>query len=151
MGKKNEKRLCWNCLGSVSAALNQCPYCGVDLETVEDSASTTELSSPFQRRAFEEEVSMTPPYGATQEFAVSEDEWNKAMENEQSGPAAQNEKNEMMGLLLLLPGVVFALFGLALMFFSQGGVLSLQWKESFSYYFLAGAAPLLYLGWRSLK
>ncbi len=143
MTKKNEKRLCWNCDGSVSHHLTLCPYCGVDLTQKPDNGS------PF--KSF---VSAKSPF----EMAVSEEEWKKALEEEKEVPPKEKQeesqketKQEMTALLLLLPGIVFLLFGLALILFSHDGVISLRWNQNVAYFYLIGALPLLYLGWRTFR
>lgn len=102
-----------------------------------------------------------PPYSPLLDrfsFQVSEDEWNKAMENEQKrdlpkgeAPSSPFQRKEMIALLLLLPGVVFFLFGLALTLFCSDGILTLKWNQNLAYFYFLGAVPLLYLGWRSLR
>lgn len=150
MTKKNEKRLCWNCEGNVSLHLEQCPYCGVDITQVPENPP---FASPFQRYG-ENSAAPTPPYTPNyQNYDVSQEEWNNALqqhEEEKEDPPLTHRK-EMVALLLLLPGVVFLLFGLLLILFSTDGVLSIEWNESFAYFYFLGAIPLLILGWRALK
>lgn len=171
MGKKNHKKLCWNCDGSVGVHLNQCPYCGIDLTKKSDSlerssfsfqepapstfsSSENPLGHPFQR-AYQEEAIPKSPYG---NLSVTQEEWNQALEgdsasqkNEEEGSSSHTDKNGMIALLLLLPGVVFFLFGLILILFSNNGVLTLQWNQSFAYFYFLGALPLLILGWKALS
>lgn len=155
MNKKNDKRLCWNCDGDVSRNLSRCPYCGVDLSSPQPSAETpTKFVSPFQK-AYQDESVPKPPY-QTQDFSVTKDEWNRALEGgEDEGEAEQphepTRRKEIIALLLLIPGVVFLLFGLALTFFSHEGTLTLQWNQSFAAFYYLGAIPLLILGWRALR
>lgn len=140
MGQKQDKKLCWNCDGYVHLSLEKCPYCNTDL--VENATGA------FDQKAFE------PPYSTTaKELAISEEDWNKALEK---GETKKEEEikptnKEKLALILLLPGVVFFFFGLILFFFSKEGTLTLQWRESFAIFYLAGAIPLLFLGWRALR
>lgn len=161
MSKKNDKRLCWNCDGSVSLHLNQCPYCGVDLSRPveqEEENPFKNFSSPFQS-PFSSESIPKPPYGNAynQDLSVSEEEWKNALGDEaESSQSEEDEvdattKREMIALLLLLPGVVFLLFGLALILFSSEGVMTLKWNQNFAYFYFLGAVPLLLLGWRALR
>jgi hypothetical protein len=151
MGKKNEKRLCWNCDGNVSLHLAQCPYCGVDLAK---DAAHEENAPPFKHSSYDP----PSPFAKTLQpnLRVNEEEWNRALEEENEREAKKEElpsttNREMRALLLLLPGVVFILFGLMLLFFSEDGVLTLKWKQNLAYFYLLGAIPLLILGWRSFK
>lgn len=164
MTKKNDKRLCWNCDGNVSLLLPQCPYCGVDLSSpVMDTQDTPShfsfsQSSPletqppfasiFSQHAEEKRIP-APPFSGSQDYAVSEEEWNEAMEEKEvkDEPA----KNDHLALLLLVPGIIFCLFGLMLLMFSKDGILTLEWNESFAYFYFLGALPLLFFGWKALR
>jgi cation transport ATPase len=156
MTKKNDKRLCWNCEGNVSHHLAQCPYCGVDVTqpvAKDENTIFKGYGSPFQS-APKQEIPQ-PPYAKaqSQEFAVTEEEWNSTVNAEKEAAKEESSvsKKELMALLLLLPGVVFSLFGLALCFFSSDGILTLQWNKNVAYFYFLGAAPLLYLGWRAFR
>lgn len=150
MTKKNDKRLCWNCEGNVSHHINQCPYCGVDV-TQPPQRDETQIfkgfSTPFQQNA-QQEIPR-PPYSANQ-MTVSEEEWNSTMEEPQNH-LGEDSKRENIALLLLLPGIVFLLFGLTLLFFSRGGVMVLKWNQDLAYFYFLGAIPLLLLGWRAFR
>ncbi len=162
MTKKNDKRLCWNCDGSVALHLTQCPYCGVNLSKEPENMPYNEFASPFQSHGpspGSHEGIPSPPYANlfNKDMSVSEEEWDTAL-GEEGEPLKTEEEDistttrrEMIALLLLLPGVVFALFGLALLLFSSEGVLTLKWNQSFAYFYFMGAIPLLFLGWRALR
>lgn len=137
MNKKNDKRLCWNCDGYVEFQLAQCPYCSVAL-------TAPEAPLPAIQEA------PASPYG---DISVSPEEWKAAMsKSEETSEAEESKtKNETLAFLMLLPGVVFLLFGLALMVCAKDGILMLEWRESFAYFYILGAVPLLLLGWRTLR
>lgn len=163
MNKKNDKRLCWNCDGAVSLHLGQCPYCGVDLSQPQQQQEGEKTPfqgfvNPFQSQ--KDEGIFKPPYANAfnTDLSVSQEEWNQTLGEEVEAEKEQDEeelpattRKEMVALLLLLPGIVFFLFALALLFFSSNGVLTLQWNQSFAYFYFFGAIPLLYLGWRALR
>lgn len=156
MNKKIDKKLCWNCDGEVSLHLSQCPFCGVDATQAplqRDPASFKGFSNPFQTAAAD---IPKPPYANV--FGASDEEWNKSLNEEEpegvkepDSSDSRKAKSEMVALLLLLPGVVFFLFGLTLFFFSDDGVLALEWNQNMAYFYFLGAAPLILLGWRALK
>lgn len=144
--KKNEKRLCWNCDADVSLHLEQCPYCGADLNQPQERKIPYEsLGSPFQQAP-------TTPFVEKDNFAVSNEEWKNALD-EQDLPEedAKSGRREVIALLLLLPGVVFCLFALLLFFFSNDGTLTLHWNQNMAYFYFLGAIPLIYLGWRAIS
>lgn len=179
MSKKNDKRLCWNCDGGISPHFEHCPYCGVSVALPADTHEATKdpafsfppknltsmnpideqssyLGHPFQK-AFSDERIPPSPYANSTQKPVTDEEWKQAMESEETPPdefeepSSSSHKGEMIALLLLLPGVVFFLFGLVLLLFSHNGVLTLQWNQSFAYFYFLGALPLLILGWKSLR
>lgn len=146
MNKKNEaKRLCWNCDGNVGFQLENCPYCGVNL-TVAAPIKETAFMNPSKN----EDVP-PPPYAG---YTATNQEWQEALQGDQKAATPEpvkDEKKEMFALLLLLPGIVFFLFGIALLLFSTEGVFTLEWNQSFAYFYFIGAAPLLYLGYKALR
>jgi hypothetical protein len=159
MTKKNDKRLCWNCEGNVSHHLAQCPYCGVDLTqpAAREESSFKGFGTPFQS-APRSDIPQSPyERSQTKDFAVTvtEEEWNSTLnagkEHPKQADASLTAKKEMMAFLLLLPGIVFFLFGLALIFFSNEGILTLRWNQDVAYFYFLGAFPLLYLGWRACR
>ncbi len=156
--KKNDKRLCWNCEGNVSHHVAQCPYCGVDVRqpVARDEESLFKgFASPFQN--VPQNGIPQPPYASNfnRDISVTEEEWNSSFNEEKEIVDEEDSslapKREMMALLLLLPGVVFFLFGLALTLFSNEGVLVLKWNQDIAYFYFLGAVPLLYLGWRAFR
>jgi len=162
MKKKNDKQLCWNCEGSVSRHFSQCPFCGTDVTQPQEATTSFQgFASPFQSAPNQNAIP-APPYAglSNQDLTVSDEEWNHSFNQKQppkeevqeegeEGEAAP--KSELVALFLLLPGVVFFLFGLALVLFSHDGVLSLSWNQQSAYFYFFGAVPLVYLGWRALK
>lgn len=146
MSEKGEKKLCWNCDGYVGVQLSECPYCAAPLKSPVSEHSNL---APEGLKAIKKEP-------VAKDFSVSQQEWEEALSKPNAPLDRENEKQfstkkEMAAFLLLLPGVVFFLFGLALVFFSNDGILRLQWNQSFAYFYLLGAAPLLYLGWRTFR
>jgi hypothetical protein len=144
MGKKNDKRLCWNCDGYIEFEFEKCPYCGCNLNQPPSQAHKSSL----------DESVLNPPYPAiSKEFAVTKEEWDQALDEsgEEKRPEEKGYRNDLVAMIMLLPGVMFILFALALFLFSSEGVLQLQWKASFAYFYLMGAIPLLVFGFRSLR
>lgn len=137
MGKQEEKRLCWNCDGYVSFDSQSCPYCASEL-----GLSKLDQTIP------------EPPYApSSAEFGVTKEEWANALipEKKESEESAASDKKELAALLMLIPGISLSLFALMLLFFAKDGVVAFEWKEGFAYFYLLAAAPLLILGFRSIK
>ncbi len=142
---KNEKRLCWNCDADVSLHLEKCPYCGVDLnQPITVDTPFQGLGDPFQKAPTQEKAP----------FSISQDEWEKVLdekEEEVEEPSEKASRKEAIALFLLLPGVVFCLFGLLLLLFSDDGTLTLRWNQNLAYFYFLGAIPLIFLGWHAIN
>jgi hypothetical protein len=158
MTKKNEKRLCWNCEGNISQHISQCIYCGVDLTQpmVRNEENVFKgFTTPFQTQGIDQEIPQ-PPYAtaSTKEISVTDEEWNAALHADKEAgqkESAPTRQKDMIAFLLLFPGIIFFLFALVLIFFSSDGVLALQWNRNVAYFYFLGAAPLLFLGWRTFR
>ena len=74
MGKKDEKRLCWNCDGYVHFYLDKCPYCSVSLVNPENGF---EPAAALEKN---DEKILAPPYGSAENYTITEDEWKNALE-----------------------------------------------------------------------
>lgn len=152
MTMKKDKRLCWNCEGDVSYQISQCPYCGVDVtqpQAKDENAIFKGYATPFQAAAHQEIPQ--PPYAQTQSKEIVMETVSLEGESEPHKESAPASNRDLKALLLLLPGIVFSLFGLTLLCFSTDGVLTLQWNQNVAIFYFLGAAPLLYLGWRSFR
>ena len=162
MTKKNEKKICWNCDGEISSHLERCPYCGVDITNPAPPNGCApykgeEMGSPFQQAPQNNEEDpfhfhpRPAPLGEGS-IAVSDEEWDDSLEEEtEKEEISPRSKREVIALLLLLPGVVFLLFGLLLLFFSKEGTLTLHWKQSLAFFYFLASLPLIYLGWRATR
>ena len=152
MSATPKKKLCWNCDGSVSQAVDQCTYCGASLK--EGSApqpvkkTNHDLTPPFSLRAANkpESEAPQPPFDVLGKMTDSEDS------AESSGNDSASEIQTVVSpLVFMLAGSVFFLFGLVLWLFSDNGVFTLQWTGDYWYVYLAGGTALLGLGWRALS
>ena len=164
MSKKNDKKLCWSCEGKVELDAERCPYCGTDLAIAasgvklgDSSSFSATMAAPYAMAQTSMEEPPKPPYVGFNSFTPSNKEWEEALQGDpkvhekQEESGLLEEKKELFALLLLLPGIVFLLFGIALLLFSKEGVFTLRWQQNFSYFYFIGALPLLYLGYKALK
>ena len=159
MNDNEKKKMCWNCEGEVHFYALQCPYCGVDLgsETEEGEEEVQDLQDAPYRLVdtdTEQENVEIPQAPYSPQYSAEEEE-TEELEEEQEEPIPFIQptfKTGIMPLILLLPGVVFVLFGLCLLLFSDGnGFLTLQWRGSFWPFYMISSIPLLLYGWRSMK
>lgn len=135
MAKKNEKRLCWNCDGEMSLHLDACPYCG------------THVNNPFAPTdARDSHYDLSNSSVPKEPESVKKEKIEEAKED-----VARSSTKEVSVFLLLVPGVLFALFGLILLLFAEGGTLTLTWNQNVSFFYLLGSIPLIYLGYRAMR
>ncbi len=150
-----KKKLCWNCEGNISKEVDNCPYCGVYLHSLE--SEDEHLWSPSYRlSSADKEVIPTPPYQASHLDNTSEPTQEKPDETDcKSASSSQgiftHLKKDVLSLLLLMSGSLFFLFGTILFLFSDQGTLTLQWKSDYWIYFFVLSLPALYFGWKFLQ
>ena len=156
-----KKKLCWNCEGSVSRQIDNCPYCGVYLHA--DELEENSSWNPSYRPSSKTEEIPSPIYQMQQDQEASDDEPEAEAEIQASPPVTKiaNEhswqqlstqlKKDVFPILFLMMGSIFFLFGVVLFLFSQNGTLTLQWQGSHAVYFLLFSLPLIGFGWWFLQ
>lgn len=142
-----QKKMCWNCEGSVDRDVDNCSYCGVYLHGTEEglprapwSPAETSASSNSTHSTEEIPETITPLQSTHLDFHAHD-----------FSHLFNHLKQELFPLLFLMLGSIFFLFGVVLFLFSQNGTLTLQWKEESALYFLIFAFPLLSVGWILLQ
>lgn len=156
MTARPKMKMCWNCEGNVQLTEQFCPYCRVMMEDVPETEEEKQPSAAFpplynvQSTAVSHEAPFPPPFIKTQAFAQP-----AAMANDEHADEIVNENlsdtiHIAMTMTLLMAGMILALFGALLFFFSNDGYLVLRWSDSFWFvYFILGAG-MLYFGWHLL-
>ena len=153
MEMTQKKKLCPNCEGNVSYDAIFCPYCRADLSRAAQKPEAQEGKS----QASESLASLyRPPYLVRESHGYGvPDERESSYEEPQEEEYFEEEKKEpgnrsVWALLLLSVGGNLLTLGLLILFFSEAGRLTLEWKSGtwFLYCFLS--APFLFLGWKCL-
>lgn len=149
MSVKQKKKLCWNCEGRVPLTEENCPFCGVYITPL-DLSENPLLKPPYRIVDEEEEEEQEIPSSpfADKEGNPHSEEEAKAVAME--APLSSDMNRVAITALLLLAGTVFLMFGTTLWFYSDIGVLVLQWDAQYWFVYLLVALPLLFFGWRSL-
>lgn len=144
---KAVKRLCWNCDGNVHLYEMNCPYCGAELASSEASTNPNE---PLANAVAADAIPQ-PAFSSYEEesFIPSDEEWNSE-EKDIDNSMQANEIASLMPLLLLLPGSLFLIFGLALFLFSDNGFLVFQFNGRYWFVYLGLSFPLMYFGLKQL-
>jgi hypothetical protein len=143
-----KKKLCWNCEGNVSQQQENCPFCGVYLSPLNESAKDSLFAPPYKMAETHSENGEIPeaPYAdkeANQQPQINSDEAISESKEEE-------KPNILLPLLLMPAGTVLFLFGLVMFFFSRNGVLTLRWDGTYWFLYLFLGVPLIIYGWRCL-
>lgn len=139
MTKKNDKRLCWNCDGEMNPHLDACPYCGTHVDH-------SFVPMDIKNSSFEHHLAHAADPLDTEVPTVE-----KKVEKKIEEDIARSSSKEVSVFLLLVPGVLFALFGFILLLFADEGTLTLTWNQNLSFFYLLGSVPLIYLGYRAMR
>lgn len=144
-----KKKLCWNCEGNVSQEINNCPYCGVYLQSMESEEENLLWNSSYHSSKTEDIP--LPPYQASFIESLAEQRQSVKTRFEFSLKAFLQLKKDILPTLLLMMGSLFFLFGTILFLFASEGTLTLQWKGDQWIYFILISIPSIYFGWRHLQ
>ncbi len=161
MSTKTHKKLCWNCDGYVHVYEMKCPYCGATLsEYQEEKNQEPNLENPIseameQRSTGQQAApdSFQPPYQSYGQSFTQEPDMGETKQGPKPAQSPKNNadvENPLASLLLLIPGSVLFILGLTIALFSTEGSLTFQFRSKFCIFYILGALPLLYLGYKSL-
>lgn len=149
MNKPQKTKLCWNCEGSVSRTVENCPYCGVYLSPEAADIKEEKVSTPSK-----------PPYSPPKQpkkgeipkapYAPQEAIVPTISETALPPSASGTLQAVFLPILLLSAGAIGLFFALILFLFASHGTLTLQWNGENWYLYLIGSASLLALGWYAL-
>ena len=156
MDKKDKKKLCAQCEGTIPYQLTHCPFCGYEpqkknpAELLADaSAQNAGLSSLYN-----------PPYlsksiGESRKETTQEqiNPYQELTEGKEDIQAVENHlaKMELIVILLISIGGQFMMLGLMLLLFSVDGYVTLQWKSKYWYFYCIFSIPFILLGLKLLK
>lgn len=166
MHTKEKVKMCPHCEGNIPIDATECRYCGSSL-----------IRSKSRKTAYQTEDSLAslyePPYAPNRKASKygigTESSYNYQEEEEEeeppikkprkkSNPAITNdidneeEEKTHIGALLLL-SIGSQLFTLAWLqfFFSDHGLLTLEWKSRFWPIYLLSSLPFIYHGYKKLR
>lgn len=167
----DRQKICSNCDGRIAIEAEECPYCGTACSVTEVMTAPAPL---FDHQAIQESLTSlyTPPYSNKSAATMKQDkEKNKpkpvtreSHENQLNASLGKfnyspgtpvveteekvEEKSSFGPLLFLLLGGNLIIIGLLQFFFSENGILRLQWESKYWFVYCLIAAPLLYLGYK---
>lgn len=152
MDRKDKKKLCPQCEGTIPYQMPHCPFCGFEHFIKETSTAQT-LGSQGLSSLYH------PPYLAQSIGEVRKDPKDTQATPPDPAPASPIEKSledrlakvELITIILLSIGGQFMMLGLMLLLFSVDGVVTLQWKSQYWYFYSLFSIPFLLLGLKWLN
>lgn len=156
MKPKKRQKLCYNCEGEVDLDVIVCPFCAADLRAekpeLHRSAFSASVSSVKQLNAenslYPPQLKITDPLPIREEVVVNG--LSQPLE-EAEGEEPSSFKSTLNAVSLFTLGVHFCVLGLALILFSDRGVLILKWNANLWLLYLALSGVLLFFGYRALQ
>jgi hypothetical protein len=162
----DRQKMCTNCDGRVPFESDICPYCSSDLSKIPEMEVPKQ--DPFSRnQAIQDSLTSlyAPPYkGKKVESPKSQPKESRIVPPAHHGGTAalpgalpREEGDEKVGKTILLSilslsiGSVFFILGLLQVFFSEQGVLKLEWSTKYWFIYLLGSLPILYFGYRKVE
>ena len=163
----DRQKMCTSCDGRVPFESDVCPYCSSDLSKVQEM-ETLKPDSFSRNQAIQESLTSlyAPPYkGKKTETPtkIPQKETRAAPPAHHGGTAAlpgtlpregaeeKVGKTILLSILALSLGSVFFILGLLQVFFSEQGVLRLEWSTKYWFIYLLGSLPILYFGYRKAE
>lgn len=121
-----------------------CPHCGEEVERHQMSCPkcSTLLISPSTDQYVN--ALYPPPYAKKTEVTPPKEE-------EEEEKKRSLDLKGSMGYLILSLGGLLLLIAFFLLFFSEKGLLVLEWKSRYWFFYILLGGPLSFWGWRLLK
>jgi len=143
MKPKKRQKLCHHCEADVDLDVIVCPFCAADLREEKPEQQAVRAAAPAMKGLGVGEGSGLYPEARTirglpEETVVTE-------------PVEETEKSPVSGVVLCTLGAQLLLLALMMLFFADGGKLTLQWSSKWWPLYLVGSLPLLFFGIKSLK
>lgn len=161
MKQADRQKMCMNCDGRVPFDAASCPYCSADVSKIQE-----ERIDPVSRnQAIQDSLTSlySPPYKGKKTEQVKTTLRERADRSpiaHHGGTAAapgalprdEEEtkigKNVLFSILGLSLGSILFILGLLQIFFSDSGMLRLEWSTKYWFIYTLAALPLLYYGYR---
>ncbi|HEY2811594.1 MAG TPA: hypothetical protein VGJ00_09435 [Rhabdochlamydiaceae bacterium] len=165
MKLNDRQKMCTTCDGRIPLDANLCPYCAAEQGTsgqvyLQHKSIQESLTSlyppPYASKLGKEQTSKNP----TPQEPMSEKRFQHAPsaisaqsisldQTEQENSA--EDKSSFWPLLLLSIGANLLVLGLLQLFFSDNGLLTLQWNSQYWFLYCLAALPLLFLGFKKIQ
>ncbi|NNM43685.1 MAG: hypothetical protein HKM07_05025 [Chlamydiae bacterium] len=157
-----KQKICGNCDGRIPWEAAQCLYCGADVSKQLNMESVPYQATLFKHQSLEDSLTnlYKPPYGggstttstySKPKEAVQERVMEETMIKENTiSEVDQTTKNTLWSILFLSAGANLFILGLLQLFFSNGGILRLEWNAHYWFVYSLLSLPILYFGIKKL-
>lgn len=167
----DRQKICSHCDGRIAIETAHCPYCGTAAAPAVEMTAPTPL---FDHQSLQDSLTSlyTPPYSnKSAPIMKQEKEKNKPKPNQRESHENQlnaslgkfnysqgsvsveseekvEEKSSFGPLLFLLLGGNLLIIGLLQFFFSESGILRLEWDSKYWFIYCLMAIPAIYVGFK---
>lgn len=174
MKTSEKQKMCPNCEGRIALEAEVCPFCAQEqIVQKENNAFQAPL---FQNQSLQDSLTSlyTPPYSGkrplfsqdlkkeTPTFKenamyknVTDEKFQDPMKAISAAAAndieTQEEESSLWSTVLMVAASNFLVLGLLQLFFSENGLLKLEWDGSYWFIYCLLALPLFYLGIKKMK
>lgn len=153
MKTSDRQKMCPSCEGMISVDVVVCPYCTTDLSSFVAKESPSKAAL-LKNKALQDASSAlyTPSY--TSETEGKREFKQVVNEPARSATAPQPIKEQkvdaLFPILAFCVGGVLLTLGLMQFFFSENGMLTLEWDVQYWYIYCLIAAPLIFFGFKKI-
>jgi hypothetical protein len=165
MKPADRQKMCSNCEGRIPFDAAVCPYCHINQA---EKLLNDSLSQPptFKQASSQDALASLypPPYSSQRGASLPKEELVRKSEGfKEAVPAAkaasvamsseeeEDIKSGFWPLFTMSLGSIMGTIGLLQFFFSENGVLRLEWSAEYWFIYCLAAIPLIYFGLRKLK
>jgi hypothetical protein len=171
----DKQKMCPHCEGRIAFEAEICPYCAQE-QAVEKSSNSFQAPL-FQNQSLQESLTSlyTPPYSGKRPVFSQNEKQQPILSKENSmyrnvtdekfqdplqaisNAASTSETEQKEGESSLWPTVFmvaasnFLILGLLQLFFSENGLLKLEWDGSYWFIYCLISLPLFYVGVKKMK
>lgn len=151
MKPKKRQKLCHNCEGEIDIDVIVCPFCAADLREEKPEQKSPPFNTAVRNLSGQssgEGLYPSPTHmkrSEPVEDVVEEESTDVLVETPE-----KKEKNFFAPTILFTLGVQLFLFGLMMLLFSHKGVVILKWDAHYWWFYVGGALPFLYVGYKAL-
>lgn len=150
MDNGEKMRMCPYCEGTVPLESSSCRFCGSSFDE-----SLDRMKGAFREER--EDPYYNPPYSPDADnlkdsvYHPESKEQAESLSTEEEEMNQEEEKGHILALMLLSAGGMLFTLSILLLFFSEHGRVTLEWKSRYWSLYMILGLPLLYYGFKKLR